>query len=285
MVSGALERLGRLGARYRDPLAELDFAAADPVRPWLPEELLSVAGLPVYEDLTPETRRRLSQVEFGRLCAAGLWLEGLLIGRAAAGGYVRKPAREARVVLQEVREEAGHGLMFVEMMDRARLDGVELLGPTRLLTWIAHRLHSDDAEFWAMVYIGESVTNSYIARALRPEPSSRICPLARQVMALHHRDEARHIAAARSLLEARVATMGALRRRIFAATFRFLLRRFLRATLYPTPASLLAAGIPDPQRVARAARACPLRRSLARACALPAVQFIARSGLVPPMPA
>lgn len=277
-----LERLGRLGARYRDPLAELDFEAADPARSWLPDDLLSVAGLPVQEHLDDAARRRLSQVEFGRLCAAGLWLEGLLISRVAAHGYVRKQPEEARVLLQEVREEAGHGLMFVEMLDRAGLAGVELLGPTRLLTAIARWLEADDAEFWAMVYIGESITNTFAARALRPaSPDADICPLARQVMAIHHRDEARHIAAARVLLEARVRAMGYARRRIFAAIFRFLLHRFLRATLYPTAASLAAAGIPDARSVALAVRACPRRQRLAYDCAAPAVQFIARVGLLP----
>lgn len=282
-MTAIIERLGRLGARYRDPLARLEFGAADPSRPWLPYELLSLSALPEQAQMTEVQRRRFSQIEFARLCAAGLWLEGLLISRVTRRGFVAARADEARVALQEVREEAGHGLMFIEMIDRAGLSGVELLGPTRLLTWIAHRLEPEQAEFWAMVYIGESVTNSFVARALRfAAEGAPLCPLARQVMELHHRDEARHIAAARAFLEARAAAMGSLRRRAFAATFRFLLARFLTATLYPTPASLAALGIPEPRRVAGAVRACPERRRLARACAAPALGFVAAAGLPVP---
>lgn len=282
-MSATLARLRRRAAHYRDPLAELDFGCADPARPWLPSELLSVAMLPQYAGMSEADRIRLSRVDFARLCAAGIWLEGLLMSRATARGFVGVPAEEACVVLQEVREEAGHGLMFLEMIERAGLSGVALLGPTRLLTWIARRLGPEDAEFWAMVYIGESVTNNFVARALRPTaPGAAICPLARRVMALHHRDEARHIAAARALLEARIARMGWLRRRTFAALLHFLLRRFLEATLYPTAASLEALGIPDAARVARSVRASPGRRDLAQACAGPALTFMVRTGLAIP---
>lgn len=280
-MTARVEHLGRRAAPYRDPFADLDFTAADATKPWLPPELLSLAKLPEYSALNENDRVRLSRVDFARLCAAGVWLEGLLMSRVTARGFVGVPPAEARVMLQEVREEAGHSLMFVEMIERAGLSGIALLGPTRLLTWIAGRLRPEYAEFWAMVYIGESVTNNFVARALRASASGeRICPLARQVMALHHREEGRHIAAARALLEARLGRMGALRRHAFGVLFRWLLERFLAATLYPTAASLAAAGIGRPRRVARAARRCDARQRLARACADPAIAFMARAGLV-----
>jgi hypothetical protein len=279
-MKATLEKLHAHGARYRDPFVELDFSAADPALPWLPEELLSLATVPEHAGLTVAERLRLSRIDFARLCAAGLWLEGLLVSRATARGFVGACSDEARIVLQEVREEAGHGLMFLEMIDRAGLGGVRLLGPTSLLTWIARRLDAEDAEFWAMVYIGESVTNAFVARALRPPGAQRICPLARQVMALHHREEARHIAAARGLLEARIARMGALRRRAFAVLVNMLMRRFLEATLYPTTASLETLGIGNAHAAARAVRACPRRQKLARACAAPALAFMQRAGLL-----
>jgi hypothetical protein len=280
-MSVALTRLRLHGARYRDPLTEIDFAAGDPSAPWLPDELLSLATVPEYASLSAAERVRLSHIDFARLCAAGLWLEGLLMSRVTAQGFVGASAAEARIMLQEVREEAGHGLMFLEMIERAGLTDVPLLGSTGLLTWVARRLTPADPEFWAMVYIGESVTNTFIARALRPPHARSICPLARQVMALHHRDEARHIAAARALLMSRIERMGLLRRRLFGTLVKLLLDRFLGATLYPTPASLASLGLRRPARAAAAVRACPRRRALARACAAPALALVARSGLHP----
>jgi len=287
-MSDVLDRIGVLGSRYADPLIAVDWLAADPTLPWLPLRMLSRAGLGQDNEPTPEMLMRFSRIEFARLCAAGLWLEGLLISRVTSRGFPADRPVEARVMLQEVREESGHGLMFLEMIDRAGLGGVALLGPTGLLSAVAHRLSPADAAFWAMVFVGETVTDQYALRALHMAngndgaADTRVCPVARQVLALHHRDEARHIAAARALLEGRVQRMGPVDRRLFAVMLRFLLRRFLRATLYPTPASFAVLGIRDPYQAARAARACPERRALADSCAGPALELLRGVSLARP---
>lgn len=280
-MSKTLSQLAELGAEYRDPIAVIDWSAADELRPWLPPEVLSLAGLPAQAAMDAAMLNRFSRVEFARLCAAGLWLEGLLISRVMKDGCLTTQPVEARIMLQEVREEAGHSLMFLEMVDRAGLGGVPLLGDIRLLSWIAHRLHPDSAEFWAMVYIGESVTDSFALAALRAD-SENICPLAREVLQFHHKDEARHIAAARTLLKTRIGAMSAPRRWLFRATLKFLLRRFLAATLYPTEASLRAMGIPDPAGAARAAARNPERRAFAEDCARSSTRFIERTVMLPP---
>jgi acetoin utilization protein AcuC len=279
-MSRLLTQLGDLGAHYRDPVQAIDWDAVDLSLPWLPTNLLSLAGQDLQKEMPPEMLRRFSQIEFARLCAAGLWLENLLISRVTADGFLNADPREARVILQEVREEAGHGLMFVEMITRAGLTGVPLLGRTGFLTWVARRLDPKSAEFWAMVYIGESVTDNLALRALRAT-GDRICPTARQVLLLHHKDEARHIATARALLKARLSSMSPLRRRRFAWTLRFLLRHFLKAAFYPSAASLAALGLAQPEAVARAAAKCPARRRLAEACAAPALKALGRDMLAP----
>ena len=280
-MSTVIRQLGTLGADYQDPLAVIDWNAADPALPWLPPSRLSRAGNHAQARLSHATLVRFSQAELARLCAAGLWLEGLFISRVASRGFLDYRAEEARVMLQEVREESGHSLMFLEMIERAGLTDVALLGPTALLSWVAHRLRPEQPEFWAMVFIGETVTDTFARGALKASAreGTPICPVARQVLAFHHREEARHIAAARVLLEGGVARMNPARRQLFAWTVRFLLGHFLRATLYPTAASLDAAGLDEPRSLAAAARACPRRRRLARACAAPALEFLARSAL------
>ncbi len=272
-MTDTLSSLAALGADYRDPVAAVDWQSSDPDRPWLPPSLLSLAGLKSQHDMSPDILRRFSQIEFARLCAAGLWLEGLLISRTSHGSYLRLPTAEARVVLQEAREEAGHGLMFLEMIERAGLGGLRLLGGTRWLSWVARRLRPDSAEFWAMVYLGESVTDNLALRALRADAGA-ICPVARQVLSLHHKDEARHIAAARALLRRRLTAVSPLRRHAISRALDFLLPYFLRAVFYPTVASLQALGLPDPTATARQAAACPERRALAEACAAPARGFL-----------
>jgi hypothetical protein len=273
-VSETLRRIARRASHYSDPLGVIDWEAADPMRPWLPPDLISLSGLDGYSTMPLEALNRISQIEFARLCAAGLWLEGLLISRVTGRGFPADNPLEARVMLQEVREESGHGLMFLEMIERAGMSGVKVLGPTRLLSQVAYRLRPDHAEFWAMVFVGETVTDQFALKALA-SPAEAICPVARRVLALHHRDEARHIAAARALLDGRIRGMGRARRHLFASALRFLLRRFLDATLYPTPASLALLGIDDSKGVAKAVRRCPRRRELANICARPALSLLA----------
>ncbi|MBI3453001.1 MAG: diiron oxygenase [Rhodospirillales bacterium] len=182
-------------------------------------------------------------------------------------------------MLQEVREEAGHGLMFLDAIERAGLGGIDLLGPTRFLTWTALRLRPDGAAFWAMTFVGEAVTDALATRALRQ--GEAICPVARQILWLHHRDEARHIAAARRFLAERLPAMGPAARAALPLVVRGLMRLFLNATLYPTPASLATLGLPDSARAAAAARACPQRRAFVAACVRPALSTLADLGLTP----
>jgi len=281
-MSEVLQRIGAHAADYRDPLAAIDWRAADADLPWLPLQLLSIDGMAERDVASPEDLVRFSQIEFARLCAAGMWLEGLLINRVSINGFLGLDVDEARIALQEVREESGHSLMFLEMMQRAGAAGFPLLGDTALLSWVARRLKPAGAEFWAMVYIGETVTDTFGLRALKAVRAGQaaICPVARQVLELHHKDEARHIAASRVFLTNRLDRMTGVRLAVFRRTLRFLLDRFLDATLFPTPASLAAAGFQDADRLARDIRACPTRRALARECARPALDLLTANGVL-----
>ncbi len=278
-MSTQLERLTAHGADYRDPVAAIDWDQEDGNLPWLPPEMLSLSagdlGVPERSKLI----QRLSQAEFSRLCAAGIWLEGLLISRLSAKGFLELPAEETRIILQEIREETGHSLMFLTMIERAGLQKTRLLGPTRLLTWVAQRLSSDHAAFWAMVYIGETVTDTYARLCLKraQDDGQEISLVASDVLSLHHKDEARHIAAARALLASRIEKMGLIERFVFSRTLKFLLRGFLKATLYPTAESLERAGIPRPSEMAAHAARCPRRAELARQCAVPALTLLGRT--------
>ena len=66
-MSKSLKQLGELGAKYRDPIATIDWDAADPSLPWLPPDLLSLAGCDLQKQMSPEALLRFSRVEFARL--------------------------------------------------------------------------------------------------------------------------------------------------------------------------------------------------------------------------
>ena len=279
-MNAALDRIAKNGRYYNDPITAIDWQVSDVERPWLPRGLL--LGPDCQEAIEDYQFIALSRAEYTRLCTAGLWLEGLLINRVTASGLLGLETREARVMLQEIREETGHSLMFLEMIDRAGHDDRPRLEGTSLLTAIAKRLRIESAEFWAMVFIGETVTDTFAMKALKlSKPADdAICPVAKQVLTLHHREEARHIAAARQFLAARISRMSGHRRWIFARTLHWLLNMFLEATMYPSLASLHRAGVPDAEFLVQRLRRDPWRQEVAAACAMPAISLLTREGLM-----
>ncbi len=279
-MNAALDRIAKHGRHYKDPIATIDWQVAEAQRPWLPKGLL--LGPDIQVEMKDDQFIALSRAEYTRLCAAGLWLEGLLINRVTEPGLLGLETEEARVMLQEIREETGHSLMFLEMIDRAGHDDRPRLTGTRLLTAIAKRLRIETAEFWAMVFIGETVTDTFAMKALKlSKPADdTICPVAQQVLALHHREEARHIAAARQFLAARVSRMSRHRRWLFARTLHWLLNLFLEATMYPSVESLQRAGVSDANNLVQRLRRDPWRQEVAAACAAPAVSLLTREGLM-----
>ena len=279
-MNAALDRIAKHGRSYEDPIAAIDWQAAEAERPWLPKGLL--LGPDFHSAMPDDQFIALSRAEYTRLCAAGLWLEGLLINRVTESGLLGLETEEARVMLQEIREETGHSLMFLEMIDRAGHDDRPRLAGTHLLTAIAKRLRIETAEFWAMVFIGETVTDTFAMKALKlSKPADdTICPVAEQVLNLHHREEARHIAAARQFLASRVLGMSRHRRWIFARTLYWLLNLFLEATMYPSSDSLQRAGVLDADNLVLRLRRDPWRQEVAAACAAPAVSLLTREGLI-----
>lgn len=276
-MKNGLEHLAATGTAYKDPVEAIAWDQADSARSWLPTSLLPNLRSRDTENLPRDFILRFSRLEFARVAAVGLWLETLLINRVTSGGLDAAKARETRGLLQEIREESGHGLMFLRAIEAAGAEGVRVLGPTRLLDWFGHRLDSHKPGFWAMVYIAESVTDKFAQMALAQ--SEDLCPVARQVLDLHHRDEMRHLGLARTLLEDRLSKMSFTRHQMLRIGLKLFLGRFLLAVLYPTPESLAALGLSDPVGAARAIRSCPERRALARHCIAPALEVLA--GIAP----
>lgn len=275
-MAAALERLLALGEVYVDPVSVVVWEQADAQRPWLPAHLLSIQGLSRQE------RLKLSRIDFARLATARMWLDGLLIHCISTGGFVRTDFATTKVALQQVRDEAGQGLLMLRLLEKAELAGIEVLGQSRLLSRLARRLNPDGSEFWAVVFLCQSSLDALVARTLREDDG--ICPMARQILELQHRDQARHVSAARVLLEKRLAGAGWLRRRLMALRLGRLSVRFLDAVLSPTPASLAALGFANPENLAAGHRA-PGHEALAAACAAPALLALRRMGVPVKMPA
>ncbi len=264
------------GAPYRDPLQILEWGALSTRDWWLPPDALSLHGVDEFESMPVTTQQRLSQHEFLNFIHAGLWLEGIFMQRL--GGMLGRAgeAVEYAWFLHEIREEAGHSLMFLRLMDES---GLRLPRPWRapfLLDVLGRHVPADSALFWLAVMLGEEIPdklNRHICRA------DGINPLIREMAGLHRIDEARHIAYARGVLRGRLERMGRGHKKLLGVAAGALIRRLVRIC-YRTPAQVYElAGLFPGELWCGRARNNPGRHRFISQCAMPAVNLLRQHGV------
>ena len=267
-------QLSAHSAQYRDPVGEIDWDRLDHDAAWLPENLISLHGLDEAAALSDAERRALSRCEFVSFCELGLWLEALFMQKLSGhvlSNIARDPAGYG-YQLHELREEVGHSLMFLELHRRA---GYGFMTPPdqrpALARWFARLARQDSLAFWAAILIGEDVPDRFARLITRdrslPEP-------VRALTRLHGREEARHIAFARTMVQERCARLPSWRKRALSPLLGGVMHQFLQSCFFPSPATYRAAGLAQPERWALAARRNPHRIALMRECAAPARTFL-----------
>jgi hypothetical protein len=278
--SGSLpERLCASSSGYSDPLTAIPWDTLDSEAYWMPEAAVSLYGLPEWQALDADAKRRLSQVELIAFLELGLWLEALFMqriaGRILQGGSP-DPA-DAAYQLHELREEAGHSLMFWELIRRSGWGPVNTMADRpRLAAAFARLAPYESAAFWATIYIGESVPDR-LNRWVRA--ADGIPEAVREVVGVHMREEARHIAYARHQVERKLTQGAPVRRAASRLLIRQVFRQFIRTCFYPTPRVYAAAGLPEPRRLARRARANPARARLVADCTGETARYLGERGM------
>lgn len=265
---------------YRDPVGKLNWAGLDREVWWLPPAALSLAGVPAFESLPLADRRRLSQFEFVHLLETGLWLESLFISRLAVQADATDDLALKRRLLEEIREEAGHSLMFLELMTRS---GVAIPDARRLRPRLAHLVGrvapADGLLFWATVVVGEELPHRLNRTVRRGVDEATLSALVYNLAGLHMHDEAHHIAHARAMVESRLAGASAWRRRAAAAGIALVFDRFVEYVYFPAAPVYAAALGGDGARWLPLARANPARRALIADAVRPTLAFLDRAGL------
>lgn len=226
-----LRQLSENSSRYRDPVAGIDWSQLDTADFWLPEHALSLFGLPEYAALALDVRRRLSHYEFINVMHAGLWLERVFVQRISRRLAARLPRATYEYYLHELREEAGHSLMFLRAIEASGLAVPDdAWQPPRLADFLARRAPASGALFWAATVVAEDVPDKF-NRFLRA--SEGINPAVRDICTLHCVDEARHIAAARAQLEAALLRLPRVALLVLNPVVRMLFTQY--AAVYFTP--------------------------------------------------
>lgn len=253
------EQLSRNSTPYMDALGRVAWDSLDTNSFWLPETAISLYGLPEYERLPEAQRRALSQFEFLHILEAGLWLEGIFMERISrAMNRCRGNLSRTIYHLHELREEAGHSLMFLEVMRRSGLPRPRTrFNRMRLANLLGRHARFDSVGFWIAVLIGEEVPDR-LNRYLRKYRDA-INPAIYDVTKVHIIDEARHIAHALDTLETRLARMPRWRIALIRPVIQAVFRKFVRALYFPTASVYELAGLSPGRDWVKLARNNPFR--------------------------
>ena len=266
-------------APYEDPLFQIDWNAVDRDCWWLPPDALSLAGVPEFEALPLADRRRLSHCEYLHLLQTGLWLEALFVERLALLAWRTDDPDARAAYLREIREEAGHSLMFVELIRRS---GIAIPPRQAAGVRMAHALGRfippGSALFWAMVVIGEELPNRLNRQLQRGVEDVTLSAVVFRIARIHSHDEAMHAAFARRQCEEATRRLApwriALLSRVLAPAF----AAFTRHIHYPPAPVYEGAGLRPAGRWRAAALRNPARQALARQTATPTLEFLRRIG-------
>jgi predicted metal-dependent hydrolase len=266
--------------RYEDPLFQIDWAAVDRDCWWLPPDALSLSGVTEFEALPIATRRTLSHCEYLHLLQTGLWLEALFVERLAVLAD-RSPDLDRRAAyLREIREEAGHSLMFVELIRRSGI----AMPPARSVRMrfgraLGRRLiPAGSALFWALVVVGEEVPNRLNRRLARGVEHATLSTVVYRMATLHSRDEANHAALARAHCERETARLPSWQRALLSPLLAVTIALLVRHVHYPPSWVYESAGLLPAGRWRARARQNSIRAGLARETLLPTRTFLQQAG-------
>ncbi|VEG58657.1 P-aminobenzoate N-oxygenase AurF [Mycolicibacterium aurum] len=179
-----------------EPVVDLDWDAplADD-KHFLPPQMSSLYGTPMWEQMSAQQRIDLSRHEFANYLSMGIWFENMLNQSLLRGMMHSSPtSNDTFYELTELGDEARHMLMFGKAIQRA---GVEPFWPTGL---DARRVNAMPFIFrgpmlWIAALVGEEIFDALQRRIL--DDGDDVQPLVQRVMRIHVTEEARHIQFAR----------------------------------------------------------------------------------------
>ncbi len=173
----------------------------------LPDELLSVSGLPLADQLTPDQRARLSREEIAAIVEEGIRFEAVLMAGFGLEMSHASDLTEERIeyLLHELGEETRHSRLFVRVLDQLQPRGSSpfnrgLLGVAKRL--IIRSILDRPALFCVLVLAGEEIPDLF-QKLSSEHPDTD--PFLREINRYHRREEARHLAFARAVLPERWA--------------------------------------------------------------------------------
>jgi hypothetical protein len=261
-----------------DVYSAIDWPASLDSSLWyMPPDLISVYGTPLYEALSDAQRRRLSLFEIGNFFSLVLQGERPLVQGLVHRLYLKSSGREITDYLHHfVDEENKHMVMFGEFCHRY----VGKVYPEKKIA-LAREYSTGEEEvaFFCKVMVVEELGDYYNVMIDRDE---RVDPLVRRINRVHHSDEARHLAFGRVHLAELCARHLSQWSAETLAGFRAWLAEYLKASWgdYYNPTMYRDAGLADPYEVRQLALAHPACSEHRKRASAKLVKYFLSHGLL-----
>ncbi|MGX1806255.1 AurF N-oxygenase family protein [Nocardia sp. NPDC055321] len=262
-----------------DPVVDIDWnAPLDPDKLFLPPEVISLYGTPLWEAMSAEQRRELSRQELASVLSVGIWFENLLnrlLLRELMNGD--PTSRHSHYTLTEMGDECRHMMMFGKLIDRIE---ARPYWPNRYerLVISSLQLFLRGPMVWVGALVGEEIFDAIQRRTL---DDADLQPIVARAMRIHVTEEARHIGFARDALARRAPTMTAAERAYTRMCVAIAAPLFVH--LMTNWHMYVRAGIEDGRGARRMARANPHARRALGIGAANLGAFLDKQGLMGPI--
>jgi hypothetical protein len=241
-----------------------------------------LGGTRWYRDQPAGVRSRLGLGRYASAMKVGLQFENVL-KRGLLEHTFTLPNGDPtfRYAYHEIIEEAHHGLMFQEFVNRTPFDPAGLRRYERFLSSLIVRMGAVFPELFFLFVLGGEDPIDHVQREVL-RSGRPIHPLLEVIMRHHVTEEARHLSFARHYLKRNVPRLSRARRHVLAVATPIILGTMARMMMQPPTALLREFAVPD-EVVAQAYRRNP-DHAEATVVALAKVRRLARElGLVTPL--
>ncbi|MFB8000968.1 diiron oxygenase [Nocardia sp. NPDC056000] len=265
--------------KFYDPVVDIDWdAPLDPDKLFLPPEVVSLFGTPLWDAMDHEQRRELSRQELANVLSVGIWFENLLnrlLLRELMSGDPR--SRHSHYTLTEMGDECRHMMMFGKLIDRVE---AKPYWPNRYerLTISALQIFLRGSMVWVGALVGEEIFDA-IQRQTLDDPELQ--PVVARAMRIHVTEEARHIGFARDALARMVPEMS--RAELAYTKLCVAIAAPLFVHLMTNWHMYVRAGIEDGRGARRMARANPHAKRALGVGAANLGAFLDKQGLIGPI--
>jgi hypothetical protein len=269
-------------AQFADPFKKLHWPDEMDKEQWhFTPELISIHGMPEYDALTEEQRKRLSFHEAVNFFSLNIHGEKALIEGLARNLYVRSDPDISPYLHHFLDEENKHMIYFGRFCSYY---AGKVYADKKLAFPREYAPGEEELLFFAKVMIFEEVVDVYNKTM---GDDARLVPLVRDINRFHHVDESRHLAFGRTLVKSLYERY----RAEWADETRISISEYLQAYLaltwreYYNAAVYADAGLDNPYELQERAYARPEARAHREKISRQCIQFLLNMNILLEEPA